>query len=482
MTERAQTATAVGSSSISRKQWTTYAAMVAMNALTIFDVSKLGVAFDAIQRSTGGSGVIIQLMLVGYTLAYAAALLPSGRIGDLIGRRPLFLAGCVVFLLSSVVCAAAPDANWLVIGRILQGVGAGVLMPQTLGLIQRIFPAQLRAKPLAMMGACTSAVSLFGPVIAGLVMHISGGAESWRWLFWIDVIVGVVVVALAWVLVKEPPSEKKSGIDLRGIVLLVPAVVFAVGPISLISEGDTSSFTVLPLVLVGVVFAWSFIRHERKVSAEGRQPILDLGIFRFRHLGRGVLVSGFMHATATSGTLLITISLEQYAHLSELTTALVMLPASIAMIVGATIIAKRPQERSYAFIVWGNVLGALSFLVVAVVFAFVSPAMLPVALGIILIVISFGSSISASPNQARALTKVPDYRSSIAGSAIQFAQRIGSAIGMGTVLVVYYGFGAAKVPFGGQSALGPAAAALLVGVFLVCAAIIARGDTDVDSR
>lgn len=465
-------------SGIPRTQWITYGVLVAMNALTIFDVSKLGVAFDAIQRSTGGSGVIVQLMLVGYTLAYASALLPSGRIGDLIGRRPVFLFGCVLFLASSFVCALAFNAYWLVAGRFLQGIGAGVLMPQTLGLIQRIFPPDLRSKPLAMMGACTSAVSLFGPVIAGVVMQMAGGDESWRWLFWIDVIVGVVVVFMAFVLVHEPVSEKKSGVDVRGVLLLIPAVICAIGPISLISEGSASSFRVLPVVFVGFVFAWMFIKHEKSIALQGKEPILDLEMFHFKHLGRGVLVSGFMHATATGGTLLITISLEQYGNLNELITALVMLPASLAMIYGASLVARRPQSRSYMFIVQGNALGAGAFLAVAASFGVASRHVLPFALGAILVIISFGSSISASPNQARALVSVPDYRSSVAGSTIQFSQRIGSAIGMGLVLVLYYGFGSTAVPIGGQPRLGPFAAAILVSFFLICAALIAKGDVD----
>ncbi|NMM99352.1 MFS transporter [Bifidobacterium olomucense] len=464
--------------SIPKTQWITYGVLVAMNALTIFDVSKLGVAFDSIQRSTGGNGVIVQLMLVGYTLAYASALLPAGRIGDLIGRRPVFLVGCSLFLLSSFICAMSPNAYWLVAGRFAQGIGAGVLMPQTLGLIQRIFPPELRAKPLAMMGACTSAVSLFGPVVAGVVMQVAGGNESWRWLFWIDVVVGVIVVGMAYALVKEPASEKKSGLDVVGIVLLIPAVIFGVGPISLISEGDISSFRVLPVILIGMVFACLFIVREHRIAACDHEPILDLTMFKFKHLGRGVLVSGFMHATATGGTLLITISLEQYAYLNELATALVMLPASVAMLYGASLVARRQQNRAYAFIVWGNILGGVSFIAVSVAFGVASAQMLPFILGTILIVISFGSAISASPNQARALIAVPDYRASVAGSSIQFAQRVGSAIGMGLVLVVYYGFGHSVVPVGGQPALGPCLAAIVVGVFLLCAAAIAQGDHD----
>ncbi|CAN5258679.1 MFS transporter [soil metagenome] len=464
------------------RPWLTFAVLAATAALTILDVSKVGVALPAIQASTGGEGSTVQFMLVGYTLAYAVFLLPAGRVGDVLPRKAVFLTGAFAFLVASVICALAPDIGWLVAGRLVQGAGAGILMPQVLGLIQRIFPAGERAKPLAMLAVVTASTSVFGPVLAGVVMQLVNTPEAWRALFWINVAVGVVVLPLAWRFIREPESERRHGFDWVGVALLAPAVVLTIAPLSTISTDTPATLATLGITLLGLLFGFAFVRYEIRRSRSGLQALVDPLLFGFRHLTSGVVISGFMYAAGTAGTLVITIGLQQSAGQTALQTALWMLPAAGAMVLGSWITGRLPQTRSYRLIAVGTGLGAVTLLSVAVAFGSAPSAILPGIVCGLLVINSFGSALSGPPNQARALVEVPDYRSSIAGSLIQFSQRVGSAIGMALALILYYGFEFAPVPLTGAPTLGPTLAIALTALFLAAATTIALLDREGSGR
>jgi len=414
-------------------------------------------------------------MMVGYTLAYAVLLLPAGRIGDVLPRKAVFLVGGFLFLGASVICALAPDITWLIGGRLAQGAGAGILMPQVLGLIQRIFPPEERSKPLAALAATIAATALFGPVIAGVLMELVGGTESWRALFWLNVVIGVVVLPVAVFVIREPQGEKRRGFDTIGLVLLAPAVVLLAGPLSTISVETPASWLTFVLTAVGAMFATAFVLYERHRARSGRQALVDPLLFGFRHLTVGVIVAGFMHAAATAGTLIITIGLQQAAGQTALQTALWMLPAAVATIIGSWIAGRLPQRATYRLIAIGTGMGALSLAGIAIVFGSVPVALLPLIVSIILVVNSFGNAIAGPANQARTLVEVPDYRASVAGSLIQFSQRFGSAVGIAFALIIYYGY-EYTTTLAGQPTLGPTLAIALTSVFLLVATVLAIFD------
>lgn len=462
---------------VPRKTWAIFTLLVATAALTILDVSKVGVVLPAIQESTGGSETTIQLMLVGYTIAYAVLLLPAGRLGDIFPRSTIFLVGASVFVGASALCALAPDAGWLVFGRIVQGSGAGILMPQVLGLIQRLFPAEARTKPLAILAGTTAVTSTFGPLLAGFVMEWVPGDDAWRVLFWINVALGAVILPIAIAVLREPPSERTRGFDGVGVLWLLPAVVLTIAPVSIISSSTPPSWWMLASVVVGVTSAILFVRHERRLVDRGIQPLVDPGLFRFRHLPPGVLISGFMHASGTASTLMITLYLQQRAGQSALETSLWMLPAALSMIVGSWVAGRYASPTSNRPIVVGTAVGAGGLAVIAVIIGVVPVTTAPVVIAGVLLVSSFGSALVGPSNQGRALTAVPDFRSSVAGSLLQFSQRVGSAIGMGLALIVFYPLLTTST-FAGVPTLGSMLAVGLTALFTLGALVVAIADRE----
>lgn len=470
MVDSLATPTAAGA----RNRWSMFGVLAATAALTILDVSKVGVALPAIQESTGGSPSTVQLMLVGYTLAYATTLLPAGRIGDVLPRRTVFLVGASVFVAASLLCSLAPTVEWLVAGRVLQGIGAGLLMPQVLGLIQRTFPPEERAKPLAMLAAIISITSLVGPVLAGVIMDLAGDELGWRLLFVVSVVAGAIVLPIALRVLREPPTERRRGFDARGSVLLVLGVALTIAPFSAISKDQPFEPWMIAATVVGVGFTAWFVAYERRLVRAGAEGLVDPTLFRLPHLPAGVLISGCLHAAGTAGTLIVTISLQQIAGLDALHTALWMLPAAAASILGS-IIASRLSSTDGRIVTIGIIVGALGVIGNAFVFGVVPQEWVPPLVALVLLAYSFGTAVAAPSNQARTLMSVPEYRSSVGGSLIQFSQRVGSAIGMALALMVYYAV-QYNTTFAGQAALGPMLALLCVAGFLVIAAVIAIVD------
>ncbi|MFT4214913.1 MAG: MFS transporter [Microbacterium sp.] len=458
----------------SRARWRTFWVLATAAALTILDVSKLGIALPAIQADMGGDPATVQLMLVGYTLAYAAMLVPAGRIGDVLPRRTVFLVGSLVFVGASVACTFAPSIEWLVGARIVEGLGAGALMPQVLGLVQRIFPSDERAKPLAALAAVMTLTSLAAPVLAGVIMDVAGDELGWRLLFLVTVAAGVVVVPLAAVFVKEPPSQRRAGFDGWGAALLGTGVVLTIAPVSATSGALPSSPWAYVMTAVGIGLLLLFVRHERRLRRRGGEPLVDPDLFRLPHFAAGVFVSGFMHAAATAGTLIVTIALQQIAGLTALETALWMLPSAGASLIG-TAVASRADPTSGPVVALGAGLGAVSLVGIGFLFGFVPHSALPWSIALVLCLSSFGAGVAAPANQARTLMFAPEYRSSVAGSLIQFAQRTGSAIGIAVALIVYYAFFALPT-IGGRPAAGPMIALWVVGGLLLIGSAIALVD------
>lgn len=457
-----------------QRRWRVFAVLAATAALTILDVSKLGVALPAIQETMGGSPSTVQMMLVGYTIAYAAALLPAGRIGDVVARRTVFLLGAGVFLLGSVVCMFAPSVGWLIAGRIVEGLGAGLLMPQVLGLIQRVFPAAERAKPLAALAAITSVTSLLGPVLAGLIMSLAGPDLGWRLLFLVNVVAAAIILPLGFRVIVEPAGERRTGFDLVGSLLLGGAVVLAVTPLSAMRGTEPPSPVSLGVMVAGLLLAGLFVVHAKRRVSRGEEALVDPALFRLPHLPAGVLIAGFMHAAATAGTLIVTIGLQQIGGLDELHTALWMLPSAAASLFGSWV-AGRFSATSGGIVAAGTAVGAVGLVAIGFAFAVVPAETLPAWVAALLVLSSFGSGVSAPSNQARTLTLVPPHRSSVAGSLIQFSQRVGSAIGMALALVVYYAL-FTRPTFAGQPSAGPAVALWAVAGFLAAATAVAVVD------
>ncbi len=239
------------------------------------DLFIVNIAFPSIQRDFAGtSDATLSWVLSGYAIVTAALLVPAGRIADLLGRKRLFVAGLVTFVFASALCAAAPGAGWLIAARVLQAAGGAILMPASLALVLAEFPPKQRALAVAVWSATGAIAAAAGPPIGALLVQ-----ASWRWVFLVNLPVGLVTVVLAArVLSESRDPEARRVPDL----LSAGVIVFASSALMLaIVQGQSWGWTsvrIVGLLASSVVLTAAFLYRSTRHAS----PVLELGLFRSR--------------------------------------------------------------------------------------------------------------------------------------------------------------------------------------------------------
>ncbi|MFD5334020.1 MFS transporter, partial [Cellulosimicrobium cellulans] len=229
-------------------RWRVLPVCLAVGFVTTLDVSIVNVALPSIESSLDAGPTELQLVVAGYTLAFGLALVPAGRLGDAGARRALFIAGLVGFALMSLACGLAPTDTWLGVARLLQGVSAGLLNPQVVGLIQQQFSGFERGRAFGMFGATIGVSTALGPLLGGLIIAAAGSEDGWRWVFLVNLPVVAVLLPFAWRLVPGPPLDDartargRRRLDLVGLTLLGAATLGVMMPfVTTTGRGDDAS-------------------------------------------------------------------------------------------------------------------------------------------------------------------------------------------------------------------------------------------------
>src|ERR1700684_924374 len=208
------------------RRWLTLVILLLAAFMNLLDVSIVNIAIPSIQRNLHASYADVQWALAGYTLAYALVLITAGRLGDMFGRKRLFLIGVAGFTVFSALCGAAQSPGMLIACRVAQGAMGAIMVPQVLAVIQVIFPPRERIKALAGFGITAGLGTVSGPLLGGLLIQHNLFGLDWRPLFLINVPVGIIAVAASAVLVRESRAPRRprrvpgGGLPLPAGVLL----------------------------------------------------------------------------------------------------------------------------------------------------------------------------------------------------------------------------------------------------------------------
>ncbi|MCS5715611.1 MFS transporter [Herbiconiux sp. CPCC 205716] len=423
-----------------RARWQAFAVCVAVAALTILDLSKVNVGLPSIEKSLGAGPTELQIIVAGYALAFGLALVPSGRLGDLYSRRLLFIIGLSAFTLSSVACAIAPDINTLVIARIVQGVAAGIQMPQVLGLVQQLFQGEERGRAFGLFGATIGVATAFGPTLGGLLIAVGGPTDGWRLLFWMNVPLGIVLLLFAFRLlpkaqVRDPGAKN---LDLVGILLLGASVFTFMLPFVLTTGGpDDSDFRWF--WLAGTVVAVAlFIWWERRYKASGRSPAISFALFSISSYRNGLLLATAYFAAVPAVFLLTTLFLQEGLGFEPVFAGMVSIPFALTSAISSLIGGRLVLRMGRKLVVIGVVVAIVGF--VLVLLAAVLP---PAGWSIWLMagamaVAGAGGGLVISPNQTLTLAEIPVTEGGVAGSMAQVGQRVGTAMGVAAASSIFF--------------------------------------------
>lgn len=421
---------------MSARRWQAFAVCLAAGFMTLLDVSIVNVALPSIESALHASSSQVQWIVAGYTLAFGLVLVPAGRLGDLHGRRVMFLVGLATFVVTSALCGAALSGTWLVIGRVLQGIAAGMLNPQVIAMIQELFSGPERARAFGLYGACVGISTAVGPLLGGVLIEVFGADQGWRAVFLVNVPVGLVTIVLAWrLLPRVRPHGMERWLDLPGLLLLGGTVLVFMLPF--VAGKDASPARWL-LLLLSVVGAAAFWRWERRYERGGRRPVFTAGLIGTATYSRGAVFALLYFGGFTSIFLLSTLYLQSGLGLTALQCGLVLTPFALAGALSAWLSGRWVSRFGRRLVILG-VLAMLSGVIAADVIAMVADgATAAWWIGGVLAVSGFGNGIVIAPNQALTLADVPVSEAGVAAGALQTGQRIGTAVGLAASTSVFF--------------------------------------------
>ncbi|MBV9100504.1 MAG: MFS transporter [Candidatus Dormibacteraeota bacterium] len=272
------------------RRWLALAVMTLGAFMVLVDTTVVNVAIPSIRNSLHTSFADTQWVVAGYQLAYAVLLVTGGRLGDIFGRRRLFLISVVAFTVTSVLSGLAQSATMLVASRVAQGLAAALLFPQGLSMVTAAFPARERAKAFGIFGAAAGLAVVLGPLVGGLIIGDSTSGDAWRFIFLINIPVGIVALLGALRFVPETRAHGARGIDVRGVALLSTALAAIVVPLLEGRDADWAPWTYAVLT-GGVVMLGLFFAHQRRRNRRGQASLVQTSMFRERAFSAGSLLA-----------------------------------------------------------------------------------------------------------------------------------------------------------------------------------------------
>lgn len=444
--------------------------------MTLLDVSIVNVAIPSIQRAIRADSSDLQWILSGYALTFGLMLVPAGRFGDARGRRTVFIIGLALFTAASAAAGLAGSPAWLIGARLLQGAAAGLVNPQVVGLIQQLYQGADRGRPFGLLGATIGISTAVGPLLGGALIELGGPHEGWRWVFFVNIPVGIVTIVFGWRLLPTGTAggraRRRQNLDPFGVLLLGVGVVLLLLP--LVQERQWQGPLKWLLVPAGLAVLGGFVGWELRYRRRA-EPLFDLALFRLRSYTLGVLIGLLYFAGFVAVFFLFTLYLQIGLRYTALEAGLAVTPFAVGSAVTATLGGRVVNRFGRPLVAIGLATVVVSLGGVVVALHVVPGRGAPLATAVPLLLAGLGSGLVITPNQTLTLSEVPVAQAGSAAGMLQTGQRIGAAAGIAGVGAIFFSVLAAT--HGGWSrALRDA---LLVTIGFVAVALVAA---IVDSR
>lgn len=410
-------------------RWAALAVLSIAYLMVVLDVSVVNVALDSIQRDLDFAPNDLQWVITGYALTFGGFLLLGGRMGDLLGRRRMFLIGLVLFAAFSLMCGLAQSSGMLIAARILQGVGAAALAPSVFSIVSVTFTEGAeRNKALGILGAVAGSGAAIGVILGGVLTD----QASWRWCFLINVPIAIVTLPFVFRYVRESRTEAtKRHFDAGGAVLITSALMILVYALTQAQQAGWTSFQTLGLIALSLVLHGAFLFVEHRSG----HPLVPLTFFGRNRVPTGANAVGFGLGMIVSGIfVLLSLYMPQVLGYSPIKTGVAYLAVALTAIVAsgaAQALVSRIGVKT------GLAIG-MSLLAVGLLYLTrIAPdsdywsALFPG-----FVIIGVGLGFSFVPVSIAALAGVEPAHAGLASGLINTSQQIGGALGVAILATV----------------------------------------------
>jgi EmrB/QacA subfamily drug resistance transporter len=454
------------------KRWLVLPVVLTAAFMAIVDVFIVNVAAPSIQTNLHASAGELQWLVASYVLAYALGLITGGRLGDIYGRRRLFQIGLAGFTIASALCGAAPSPGARLVARFLQGSSAALMFPQMLSVIQVEFPPEERARCFAFLGGVQGAGAIVGQILGGGLISLNVLGLDWRSVFLINVPVGIGALIAANRLLPESRSPNARQLDLGGVALGSLVLGLVVFPLV---EGREAGWPWwVPVAFAAAIPAAAlWFRYERRVSARGGSPLVELSLFQERsfRVGVGLVLLFWM---VTSFFLLVGVYFQDGLGYGPMAAGLLFTPLAVIFVaasLGSGRITRVSHDRLLAL---GAAIASGGLALAAFVVAGTGAALPAAGLMLAFVFIGTGNGLFMPTAVTAVLKRIPSENAGSASGVLSTAQQVGNALGVtiaGTAFFSELGSQNTPAAYGDALAVGTLVAA---GVTLLAAVLALR--------
>lgn len=456
--------------------WVGLMTVLAAEFMDLVDATTVTVALPSIAADLGLSPAQVQWMLAGYTLAMGAGLITGGRLGDMLGRRRVFLAGLAAGTFFAITAAVAPTAGWLLASRLLSGVSAAFTVPLVLGLVRASFTAEQRPKALGLYGATLGLASVVGPVLGGALVSGDLWGLGWRAVFWINVPIGIVALVIGWWVLPESRDPRPARLDLVGALLVAVVATLVLLPLAQGAQLGGPGWTIIGLVAATAV-AFGLVTHLRRRIARGADPLFPPALFARRGFSAGVGVALVFFGAIGSFFLVLVLYLQDGTGRSAWATGLVLLPYAVGSVITSGLSVTLAARMGRTLLIVGALVLALGQALLLLFLAGPGePGYPPLAAA--LFVAGLGLGLAAPPLIDVVLSAVDDRHAGTAAGVLTTATQIGGALGVAVLGSIYFASlrdaGPAAGVAGAHSAALSTALPWQIGAYLLAAGLMTR--------
>lgn len=440
--------------------WLGLSVLLLAGFVTIFDLFVVNVAIPSMQADLDASFAQIGFIVAGYELAFGVLLITGGRLGDLFGRRRLFVIGVAGFTLASALCGLAPSAEFLIGARVLQGLAAALLFPQVYASIRVNFDGDDSRRAFGLLGMTLGLAAIAGQVLGGWLVHVNLFGLGWRSIFLINVPIGLFAIAAARY-IPESRAPQRPTLDWVGVALVSAGLTLLLVPLI---EGPGQGWPAWSLLSLGVavLLLALFHRQQEQRRMAGELPLVDMRLLTERRFALGALLVLLVYSTSSSFFLCFALLVQTGLGLDPFVAGSIFAPCSAGFVLASLAAPKLVARWGTRAILGGALVYAVSIgLMIAQVQA-AGAELEPIRLIPVLIVVGAGQGFIMTPLLNLVLGFVTEAQAGMASGVISTVQQVGAALGVAVVGIL---FSSALAVGDGAAQAGQYASAYVAGMF-----------------
>ncbi len=320
------------------KRWQALHFLITGAFLSPLDYFIVNMALPSIQKAFHANDHQLQMVIAIYGLTYAALVVCGGRLGDIYGRKKIFVSGLYTFLFSSLACAFSPDITSLIIFRMFQGVGASLLAPQVLASVKDLFSSEEQPKAVSLFSSVFGLASVTGQLLGGVLLSMHWGSFSWEMVFLVNVPITVICILGIHFTMDDHSKKEQTGIDFIGALVLIMALLMLICPL-IFGQKFEWAWWIFGIILAGILLLIMFLQYEKNQVLKKRAVLIDPALLEQKPFALSLLIIFFYNFTAGL-FICYPYYLQQFLHQDSMQAGLAVLPYGLAFFLGPLITSR----------------------------------------------------------------------------------------------------------------------------------------------